>query len=258
MAAIFFDIDGTLWDRQNVIPDSTKAAFERLHENGHQTFICSGRSLVMIQDENLLRLGFDGILAGCGTQLVYHGKTMYYHLIEPSLVKHCVSVLRECGMAVMLESEDRLFMDSQILENEYGKYVKDSIQEAAILLGENHDQWIASKLCVLLQGGNVERAVTLLDDAFEFLVHGSKVMEVLPKGFGKARGIAKTCELLGISHEETYAFGDSINDQDMLQYAACGIAMGNGTEDAKRAADYITSDIHEDGIYRALEHFNLI
>ena len=125
-------------------------------------------------------------------------------------------------------------------------------------LEENHEQWIASKLCVLLQGGNIEKAGRLLEDAFEFLVHGSKVMEVLPKGFGKAPGIAKTCELLEISRAETYAFGDSINDRDMLRYAACGIAMGNGTADAKMAADYITSDIHEDGIYRALKHFELI
>lgn len=38
MAAIFFDIDGTLWDRENRIPDSTKEAIGLLHEKGHLAF----------------------------------------------------------------------------------------------------------------------------------------------------------------------------------------------------------------------------
>ena len=44
----------------------------------------------------------------------------------------------------------------------------------------------------------------------------------------------------------------------MLLYASCGIAMGNGTDAAKEAADYITDDIHQDGIYNGLKHFDLI
>ena len=67
MAAIFFDIDGTLWDRDNNIPQSTKEAIHQLQENGHQTFLCSGRTRVFINSEELLGMGFDGIVCGCGT-----------------------------------------------------------------------------------------------------------------------------------------------------------------------------------------------
>lgn len=57
MAAIFFDIDGTLWDRDNNIPQSTKEAIHQLQENGHQTFLCSGRTRVFINSEELLGMG---------------------------------------------------------------------------------------------------------------------------------------------------------------------------------------------------------
>ena len=67
MAAIFFDIDGTLWDRDNNIPQSTKEAIHQLQENGHQTFLCRGRTRVFINSEELLGMGFDGIVCGCGT-----------------------------------------------------------------------------------------------------------------------------------------------------------------------------------------------
>ena len=65
--AIFFDIDGTLWDREQRIPESVKKALERLKENSHLFFICSGRTRSFIPDRELMPLGFDGILAGCGT-----------------------------------------------------------------------------------------------------------------------------------------------------------------------------------------------
>ena len=51
MAAIFFDIDGTLWDKENHIPQSTKDAIRQLRKNGHQTFLCSGRTRIFINSE---------------------------------------------------------------------------------------------------------------------------------------------------------------------------------------------------------------
>ena len=64
MKAVFFDIDGTIWDAHMWIPESTKRAIRALRENGHLTFICSGRTRAFIQAEELLDLGFDGIIAG--------------------------------------------------------------------------------------------------------------------------------------------------------------------------------------------------
>ena len=78
--------------------------------------------------------------------------------------------------------------------------------------------------------------------------HGEKILN----------GIKKACELLDIKWEDTYAFGDSENDLDMLKYAGVGIAMGNGVMAAKEAADYVTRPINEHGIYAGLKEFGLI
>ena len=51
---------------------------------------------------------------------------------------------------------------------------------------------------------------------------------------------------------------DEHNDADMLAFAGIGVAMGNATEPAKAAADYITDDVDHDGIMNALKHFNVL
>ena len=51
--AVFFDIDGTLWDDRMQVPKSTVLAIRKLRENGHYAFICSGRSRAAIQAKEL-------------------------------------------------------------------------------------------------------------------------------------------------------------------------------------------------------------
>ena len=83
-------------------------------------------------------------------------------------------------------------------------------------------------------------------------------MEAVPKNTSKATGIKWLCDYLGADISDTYAFGDSINDLDMLKSVGHGIAMGNGTEIAKSAAEYITTDIHDNGILNGCKYYGLI
>ena len=83
-------------------------------------------------------------------------------------------------------------------------------------------------------------------------------IDVLPGSGDKVAGIRKYLALQGISHEETIAFGDGENDIGMLQYAGIGVALGNAGEEVKAAADYVTADIDDDGVWKALEHFHII
>ena len=83
-------------------------------------------------------------------------------------------------------------------------------------------------------------------------------IDVIPFGGGKSKGIKQFVEANGLKIEETMAFGDGDNDADMLEYVGIGVAMGNGTQKAKAAADYITDSIDDNGIENALRHFHII
>ena len=78
------------------------------------------------------------------------------------------------------------------------------------------------------------------------------------RGVDKASGMAAMAARCGFALAEVMAFGDGGNDVPMLRAAGVGVAMGNGCPAALAAADYVTADIDDDGLRRALEHFGVI
>ncbi|EUJ55190.1 hypothetical protein MCOL2_09531 [Listeria fleischmannii FSL S10-1203] len=93
---------------------------------------------------------------------------------------------------------------------------------------------------------------------YRFLRWHDVSVDVCPANGSKAKGIRELIKKLGFQMEDTYAFGDGLNDIDMLQEVGCGIAMGNGREEVKQVADYVTDSVDEDGIMKALKHFRLL
>jgi hydroxymethylpyrimidine pyrophosphatase-like HAD family hydrolase len=78
------------------------------------------------------------------------------------------------------------------------------------------------------------------------------------KHVNKASAIAILLDKLSLNRDDTFAFGDSFNDIEMLQYCQTGIAMGNAADDLKAVADYVTSDVSDKGIFNAFKQFGLI
>lgn len=255
---VFFDIDGTLWDYQNTIPESTIDAIRTLRQNGHLAFLCTGRTMAFVRDENLLNIGFDGIVAGCGTYIEYEGKEILYKRLEQDEIRRALDTFARYHMPVIAEGREYLyFRESEFADNSYGKKLQEDIGAYIRPLETNEGKWEVSKFSCET-GDDYQHAIDELSSWLDALVHVEQAVEFVPKGYSKASGICQVCETLQIAHENTYAFGDSINDVEMLKYAAHGIAMGNGTEIAKQAADYVTSDLMEDGIANGLKHFALI
>ena len=83
-------------------------------------------------------------------------------------------------------------------------------------------------------------------------------MLVSLKNWGKADAIEYIIDYLNIPIENTYAFGDGHNDIEMLKRVSTGVAMGNSVDDLKKVANYITSDIFDGGIQKAMEKYKLI
>ena len=257
---IFFDIDGTLWDENMQIPESTRLAIAKLKENGHKTFLCSGRARGNIRSKELLALDFDGVIAACGNHIEMDGNILYEKILDNALVERVIKVLEECRMPVVLEGPTHHWISETGFEDDpYVVYLFQEMGATALpLKGYDEEIRINKFSADILPDSDYECVKKELGEAFDFLEHEGNVVEFVPKGTSKATGIEWLCSFLKVEKDDTFAVGDSVNDLDMLQYVGHGIAMGNGTAPAKEAAEYVTSDIHEEGLYRAMQHYGLI
>lgn len=260
--AVFFDIDGTLWDYHMQIPDSTVLGIRKLREQGNLAFICSGRSRATICTPALLEIGFDGIVAGCGTHIERQGEILFEKIIPQEEVSELLRILTEYRMHVIVEGKEYLYAKSrEFAGDRFVDYLK-------CLLGERFLEWTGetafsgiNKMSADLKDVEedaIEEMKKRLSPDYEIIFHGMNVIEILPKGYSKALGIQKVCEFFGIDRRNTYAFGDGSNDMEMIKFAAYGIAMGNGSEEIKEAADYVTDSVKNDGVWKGLKHYYLI
>lgn len=256
---LFFDIDMTLWDFYNNIPESTIDAIRTARKNGHLAFINSGRSRAFITNPKLFAIGFDGVVSGCGTMIEYHDKDIFYHRLDNEYVKHVVDTVRSHSFRPILEGRYHLYFDNEdFADDPYGKKLIKELGDNLRGLTEYWGQWEVSKLSCATPPNQHEECKKLLGDDFDFIVHDPEVVEMAPKGFSKGGGIKKICELLDFDINDTIAFGDSPNDITMLDAAGFSVVMGDGHDEAKEHADYVTSNLHDDGIQQAMSHLGLI
>ena len=258
---LFFDIDGTLWNYKNEIPVSTIEGIRRATANGHKCFINTGRARAFVTNKKLLGIGFDGIVTACGTMIEYNGEVVYNRLIPKEDAIRTVETVRKYGFRPILEGPEFLYMERSDFENDmYGAKVIREMGDHLRGIDECYGQWRIQKLsCATdVPKEDRDRCFEELSDLYDFMVHTDTVVEMVPKGFNKGTGINEVCEILNEKVENTFAFGDSINDKEMLIAAGVGVAMGETYHDMSEFADFVTTAQEKDGIFNALKHYELI
>jgi HAD superfamily hydrolase (TIGR01484 family) len=83
-------------------------------------------------------------------------------------------------------------------------------------------------------------------------------IEVVGPDTSKAAALEFLCARLGITPQQVIAFGDTGNDEEMLEFAGMGVAMGNATADARAVATRIAPSNDDDGIAVVLEELRIV
>lgn len=257
---IFFDIDGTLLaEEEGIVPPSAVRALRKARANGHLLFLCTGRCRA-IWPQEILDIGFDGVVGGCGTNIYYHGEELLHVSVDKALgreiaddlIRYHIDGILEGKSASYFRRDNWMPVVRQIYEGN-GNFVS----ETQLFFEEEDPDF--DKMALWFDGSSDMAAFKeKYEDRFDFILRDPSFYEIVPKGYSKATGIEFLCGRLGIAREDTIGVGDSTNDLPMLGYTGTSIAMGNGNPAIFPAVDYVTADVMEDGIEKALKHYGVI
>lgn len=260
MKAIFFDIDGTLiGNGTEIMSESTKKAIRTARENGHLCFINTGRAHCMVDSAFTKQVEFDGFLLGCGTEIIYHNETLLRHSFSEELANRIIEGLDRRGIDVVFEASEDLYgkKPEEMFTEIYRKYAKELIHRYCIRPVDPKKP-IDKFFAYTDSKDKMDDFRAEFGDELDFVDRENGFYEVLPKGFSKETAIHFLTDMLHISMEDTVAIGDSNNDLSMLECAHTSIAMGNSSQAVLEMADYVTTDVMEDGIWNALRWLGVL
>lgn len=255
---IAIDMDDTLLDGTQQVTARTRQAIRRAMEAGVAVAIATGRmfrSALPFAQELELQLPLI-TYNGAMIRELDSGETLFHRPIDTGLAQELADLFRQRDWYLQKYVDDRLYV-AELDEN--ARFYADYARVEAIPLGNGFFQMTEAPTKMLSMGDADELHAIRTEVAARFgdrlyLASSKKrYLEMVDIRVNKGEALDFLAKRLGIAQNEVMAIGDSMNDVDMIQYAGCGVAMGNANATVRAAADYITSANTEDGVAAAIE-----
>jgi len=276
---IFLDVDGTLIDYEAKCPESAKEAVKEAVANGHKVYICTGCSKAEIAQRDL-PAELSGMIGGNGAYVESDGEVVMHQALTKDEVKHIVDWCNERKLGFYLEANSGMYINDYFLEQgpeAFARYregkgavnvdreeQKKHIQEAFILAhGEDLYREDVNKISFILSSyqdhlDSKEEFPELVANTWGGKGELALFGDLGPNGITKRHAIEVLLDYLHEDIEDTISFGDAKIDLSMFEICHYNVAMGNGGPEIKEAADYITTDVNDNGIYNAFKYLKLI
>ena len=251
------DIDGTLVsDGDNRLNPEIFETVLKLKEKGIQFAAASGRQWVSIErlfepvKERVFYLSDNGAYVGC------HGRNLFLNTIDRGLAMEMVEdIKKEPGLEVMLSGPDVVYMDTK--DQEFVDWIIEGYKFQVKMVEDVRkvdDRFI--KVSAYKKHG-VQEATEEIRKKYEarlkVTISGDMWMDCRAMGVCKGQAIEVLQKGLEIKPEETMAFGDQLNDMEMLERAYYSFAVGNARPEIKAAARFQADTNRNDGVLKILK-----
>ena len=277
---LFLDVDGTLIDYEAKLPLSAEKAVNMARENGHLVYICTGCSKAEILQRDFRTMKLDGMIGANGGYVEDNGEVLLHQSISLEDVRHIVDWCNQRHIGFYLEANSGMYINDYFLTDgpeAMAKYVLGKgkkIEDIEAFKSNSVNQYIHLPTQQLYRDDVNKVSFVLhsyqdhLDSIKEFPdlianTWGGKDEQALfgdlgPKGITKRHAIEVLLNHLKMDASDAIAFGDAKIDLSMFECCGYNVAMGNGGKEIKEAADYITTDVNDDGLYNAFKYLKLI
>ncbi|HJC48707.1 MAG TPA: Cof-type HAD-IIB family hydrolase [Candidatus Lachnoclostridium pullistercoris] len=251
-----FDVDQTLLDHATYrIPDSALKALDELRDDCY-IVLSTGRDMDNYYSKQYRdAVQPDAVIHLNGTKITVGDELIYEHEMDKTLLKNIFEYADQAGygLGVTIGDEDYYLHPEAVKEMDLARWGRCERRFK--------DPWVLLEKGVrtLAYVGREEGAMDMEKHfpELKFLMFAGRMgADVVEREASKAQGLLRLCQYYGLSAQDAVAFGDSMNDFEILQTAGLGIAMGNAMDELKQVADYVTAPVGEDGIWKACEHFH--
>lgn len=262
---IAIDIDDTLLNSTGRITAATKKALQKALQKNIKIVLCSGRPLAGVS--SFLRdLGISGdeqyvITYNGGLVETVSGKVLSRKTLNNQDYQKIVKYASEHQMPYyVLDDQSNVYTSDhnvnrfaviQAWENQAGIFIRQP--------DELDDDFEITKAAIVGEKSDLDRYEAPVKNTFSsdyYVVRANdNFLEIMHQNVNKGTGLQTLADILKINPSEIMAIGDEQNDIPMFEFADTAIAMGNGSDLAKKHADYISEDNDHDGISKALNKF---
>lgn len=265
------DLDGTLLNSEKQLTAYTREVLKKAIEQEVAVVVATGRPFSGVPDELKHFPGIRYALTANGARILdmQKQKVVYENLLSVESSEKVIDILRKHHAIHEFFVDGVGYMNEDGLKNVYAYFedphMAEYLQSTRIPVKDVKEKLQTMKCEVdKLQG--IFRNQKDKEEALEELITLSGIvvtaamdnnLEINKEGTNKGLGLLQLGKSLGISREEIMACGDGGNDVEMLKEVGFAVAMANGSDPVKKAADFVTVSNDEDGVAKAIERFVL-
>lgn len=267
------DLDGTVFNDAKIITQHTKDVLARAAAEGVVVLPATGRPECGLPEEMLQIPGIRYALTSNGARIidVLTGETVFQQLISTKMALRAIHEMRQWENCVwevyfdgkiFVEEGEYRFIEHPDMTPALKEYIHKSRRPMKGLVKkiETGNIGLEKIHMIFTDTGKRNEKIEYLKEKFSELDVSCATtfnVEINSIKAGKGTGLLELGRILGIKKEEIMACGDAANDWNMLKSVGFPVVMGNGDEQTKKLAAFITKTNEEDGAAYAVEKFVL-
>lgn len=255
---LFLDMDGTILRSDHSIEKSTKTAIITMKEMGMDVVLSTGRPLHDIL-ETANELQIDSFITHNGAYAKYKGKEILKEYINEEIVSEFLDIAKSnnhdivfytstnnCPTSIETNKVKEFLKAFDLKKNKQFKpeYINDILAMTVIMNDKNELSYYPMQEGIFLSQVNVNGMYHCFD--------------VIMNKVNKGVAVKRMLEYLNIPQDLSIAFGDGLNDKEMISYVGEGFVMGNGHPDLFAYGNHSTTTVNDSGVYNGLKSLGLI
>ncbi|WP_047981774.1 Cof-type HAD-IIB family hydrolase [Ornithinibacillus contaminans] len=254
---LFLDIDGTILKPDHTYHPKTKEAIKQIQSQGMEVFLATGRPAHELS-ELAEELQVESYIGYNGAYAVYQDETILDEPMKKETLIKYLEIAKESGHEIILYTSERNYVTST--DSPYMIRFMELFQltEKNLITEDILDDVLGA---TLLNVPPEETSRYEIDDIrlAQVNVNGAEnCYDVIRKAVNKGEAVRTVLNRLNIPKEQAIAFGDGMNDKEMLELVGEGFAMGNAHPDLFQYANHKTTTVSEAGVFSGLEKLGLV